>query len=169
MDHFRRGARALILCKVRCLKTMKAQNQMQEAEKVLAEKSVRITPMRLLVLEALIKQKGSVGLSEMEQLLPRSDRVTIYRTLKTFSQNGIVHPIESGTTEVKYALCSAFCSANEHFDKHPHFHCRKCDQIICLETAEISSLQIPSGYQAEEITMIVKGVCASCNKLTFQI
>lgn len=137
---------------------------MQEAEKILAKKGVRITPMRLLVLEALIQLEGSVGLNEMERLLPRSDRITIYRTLKTFSQNGIVHPIESGSTEVKYALCSAFCSANEHLDKHPHFHCRKCDQIICLETAEIPALQIPSGYQAEEITMIVKGVCTSCQQ-----
>lgn len=135
---------------------------MQEADKILVEKGVRVTAMRLLVLEALLKQEGSIGLNELEQLLPRSDRITIYRTLRTFSQNGIIHPIENGTAEVKYALCKAFCTANEHLDRHPHFHCRECNRIICLESIQIPRLQFPVGYQAEETTMTVKGICANC-------
>lgn len=135
---------------------------MQKAERILTDKNIRITPMRLLVLEALLEQEGSCGLNGIEQLLPHSDRVTIYRTLKTFSQNGVIHPIENGTSEVKYALCKAFCTANEHLDRHPHFHCRECNRIICLESVEIPKLQFPTGYQAEETTMTVKGICANC-------
>ena len=41
----------------------------------------------------------------LEKAFPRADRITIYRTLKTFEEKGIVHGIEEGTTEVKYALC----------------------------------------------------------------
>lgn len=135
---------------------------MQEADKILVEKGVRITAMRLLVLEALLKQEGAVGLNELEQLLPRSDRITIYRTLRTFSQSGIIHPIENGSAEVKYALCKTFCTAYEHLDRHPHFHCRECNRIFCLESIQIPMLQFPVGYQAEEITMTVKGICLNC-------
>ena len=135
---------------------------MQEAENILTNKGIRITPMRLLVLGALLEQEVSLGLNEIEKILSHSDRITIYRTLRTFSQNGIVHPIENGTSEVKYALCKAFCTANQHLDRHPHFHCKKCDRIICLETIEIPHLEFPVGYQAEEIAVTIKGVCANC-------
>ena len=135
---------------------------MSESEKILDQKGLRITAMRLLVLEQLLLQQTPSGLNALQTALPRADRVTIYRTLKTFSENGIVHPIENGTAEVKYALCKAFCTASKHLDKHPHFHCQKCQRIICLETLQVPELAYPKGYQAQEVSVTVKGICANC-------
>jgi Fur family ferric uptake transcriptional regulator len=127
---------------------------MSESERILDQKGLRITPMRLLVLEQLLVQETPSGLNALQTALPRADRTTIYRTLKTFSENG--------NTEVKYALCRAFCTASEHLDKHPHFHCQTCQRIICLEALDVPALDYPNGYLVQEVSMTVKGICAQC-------
>ena len=93
-------------------------------EEILNKKEVRITPMRQLLLEFFLEKNKVLGLSELEKAFPKSDRVTIYRTLKTFEEKGIVHGISNGTTEMKYALCHD-CQVANHSDFHPHFSCLK--------------------------------------------
>ncbi len=143
---------------------------MEPAEKILQQKSVRITPMRQLLLEYFLTKNKIVGLTEMEQAFPRADRITIYRTLKTFVEKGIVHEIENGTSEIKYALCKPrlpggreHCTELKHIDRHPHFHCLNCGEINCLESVFIPAIYLPEGYFVEEIKMMIKGVCKKCN------
>ena len=135
---------------------------MNNIEGILQEKAVRITPMRQLLLEYFIQEDKVVGLGELEKAFPRADRITLYRTLKTFAEKGIVHSIESGTSEVKYALCKAHCTEARHIDRHPHFLCLKCHQISCLDTVFIPQMELPEGYQFQQASMIIKGVCKEC-------
>ena len=51
-------------------------------EEILNKKEVRITPMRQLLLEFFLEKNNTLGLSELEKAFPKSDRITIYRTLK---------------------------------------------------------------------------------------
>jgi Fur family ferric uptake transcriptional regulator len=74
---------------------------MERVDEILTNKTVRITAMRQLVLEYFLENDGTFGLLELENDFPKSDRITIYRTLKTFEQKGIVHGISNGTGEVK--------------------------------------------------------------------
>ena len=135
---------------------------MNTTEKILQQKALRITPMRQLVLEYFIAKNKILGLIDLENVFPRADRITIYRTLKIFEEKGIVHRIEDGQSEVKYALCKVDCSEDRHIDDHPHFHCLNCGDISCLEEVFIPSLDLPEGYQLEEVNMMVKGVCVNC-------
>ncbi len=73
---------------------------MSRVDNILVEKSVRITPMRQLVLEYFLQGKEIVGLRELELAFPRADRITIYRTLKTFEQKGIIHSIDGSRSEI---------------------------------------------------------------------
>ncbi|PRY08339.1 hypothetical protein CLV24_12126 [Pontibacter ummariensis] len=54
------------------------------------------TAMRLIVLETLQKQIAAVSLQDLETAFAKADRITIYRTLKTFEENRLVHSIEDG-------------------------------------------------------------------------
>ena len=76
---------------------------MMEVNKILEQTAIRITPMRQLLLEYFLQNNGAFGLIELENAFPKSDRITIYRTLKTFEEKGIIHSINNGTGEVKYA------------------------------------------------------------------
>ena len=53
-------------------------------EEKLLEKDIKPTAMRLLVLDYMLQQKGTLSLTDIEKGLAPSDRITIYRSLKNF-------------------------------------------------------------------------------------
>jgi Fur family ferric uptake transcriptional regulator len=85
------------------------------AEKKLTDKKINPTAMRLLVLDSLLKQRSAISLSDLEKALETADRITIYRTLKTFEDKGLIHIIDDGTGSPKYALCLEDCNASKHY------------------------------------------------------
>lgn len=143
---------------------MNFRNKMSKVENILNNKGIRITPMRQLVLEYFLDLQSSTGLSDLEEIFPKGDRITIYRTLRTFEENGIIHKIESGASEIKYALCLEHCDDKIHIDRHPHFHCIKCLKVSCLYQVNIPDFQLPQGYQIQEMNMTIKGICEYCTR-----
>ncbi len=72
----------------------------KELESILITKQINPTAMRLLVLEYVLKQKASISLSDLEKEFERSNRTTLYRTLKTFEEMGMIHNIKDGAEAV---------------------------------------------------------------------
>ena len=64
-----------------------------DTEHKLASKNTKPTSMRILVYDFLASQQAALSLSEIEAHFEQADRVTLYRTLKTFEEKGIVHSI----------------------------------------------------------------------------
>ncbi len=137
---------------------------MEKAHKILEQKAVRITPMRQIILEYFLQNNGTFGLIELENTFPKSDRITIYRTLKTFEEKSILHGIKNGTGEVKYALCDEHCTPIHHIDKHPHFQCEQCKKITCINSLVIPEMELPKGYIQKEMTILIKGICPDCQE-----
>ena len=135
---------------------------MENAHEILEQKAVRITPMRQLLLEYFLQENRILGLSELEKEFPKSDRITMYRTLKTFEENGILHSIKGEGEEAKYALCQEHCSPAHHIDQHPHFQCQKCKQVTCIDSQVIPVMELPKGYIQKEVSMMIKGICPNC-------
>lgn len=134
-----------------------------DLENKLSAKQISPTAMRLRVLEYLLEQSSAVSLADVEQGLAHTDRVTVYRTLKTFEEHNLVHRITDGTGTAKYALCDDGCTpGGRHHDLHIHFYCRHCHETSCLPQHTIPALQLPEGYIPEEINLTVKGICARC-------
>ncbi|WP_236976908.1 Fur family transcriptional regulator [Membranihabitans maritimus] len=133
---------------------------MNEYENTLLQKNIRPTAMRLLVLEELSKQNIAISLSDLEKTFAKSDRITLYRTLKTFEENNLVHSIDDGTGAPKYAL---FRGDNLEKDMHLHFHCRMCNETLCLPKYQIPDIELPKNYKPEEANLVIKGVCDHCN------
>lgn len=131
-------------------------------ENKLLEKNIRPTAMRMLVLEALSGQKSAISLSDLESTFVKSDRVTLYRTLKTFQEKGLLHSIDDGTGVPKYALCEEGCNCDIERDLHVHFHCKVCNETFCLPKYKIPDIALPEKFQAEEANLVVKGICSSC-------
>jgi len=136
---------------------------MLRLEEVLENNKVRPTAMRLLVLQYLLNKKVTTSLTDVENHFEKSDRTTLYRTLKTFVENGIVHKIDDGTGVTKYALCEENCNCEIETDLHLHFHCTKCNETVCLTDYKIPTVSLPKGYVAENVNLVVKGTCDKCN------
>lgn len=118
--------------------------------------------MRLLVFNFLLEKRVAVTLSDIEEAFSRADRTTLYRTIRTFEEKGIVHQIDDGTGVSKYALCEADCTGDEHNDLHLHFHCSRCNETFCLTDHRIPQISLPKGYKAEDVNLVVKGICEKC-------
>lgn len=137
---------------------------MNDIEKVLNSHEIRLTPMRMLIYRFLVTQRSASALNDIENAFDKMDRTTLYRTLKTFEEKGIVHKIEDGTGVIKYAICEENCECEVGNDLHLHFHCNNCNETVCLTEYEIPQINLPDGYVTEEINLVVKGICDKCNK-----
>ncbi|MDE6007211.1 MAG: transcriptional repressor [Muribaculaceae bacterium] len=132
-----------------------------KADAVLKEWDIRPTPVRVLILRVLLESKRPVSALEIENLLQTVDRSSITRTLSTFAEAHLIHPISDGSGAMRYELCRE-SSSNNHTDEHAHFHCRKCGKTYCLPELQLSIPAIPEGYEGESITYIITGLCPTC-------
>ncbi len=136
---------------------------MAEIEKTLEAHEVRPTAMRILIYKFMAKKNRAIALTEIENAFVKSDRATLSRTIRTFEEKGIVHQIDDGTGVPKYALCETGCNCEVEQDLHIHFHCNNCDETICLTDHKIPHINLPEGYLAENVNLVVKGICEKCN------
>ncbi|GMN12218.1 MULTISPECIES: transcriptional repressor [Flavobacteriaceae] len=136
---------------------------MKEIEKRLNDNGVRPTAMRILIYKYMAEKEIAVALTDIENVFAKADRTTLYRTLKTFEQKGIVHQIDDGTHISKFALCEPGCNCELEQDLHLHFHCTNCDETVCLTEQKIPHINLPDGYVAEDANLVLKGICEKCS------
>ena len=135
---------------------------MKDTDDKLTSRNIKPTAMRELVLDILTEQTAAISLSDLEQSFHKSDKVTLYRTLKTFEEKKLIHSIDDGTGAVKYALCKETCQCKPE-ELHVHFYCLKCQHTFCLTDIPIPSINLPVKFSVENVNMVVKGVCSNCN------
>lgn len=138
---------------------------MENIEEFISSKGVRPTAMRILVFRFMMTSKTAKTLSDIENAFAKSERTTLYRTLKTFEKKGIVHPIDDGTGVIKYALCAKECKCELERDLHLHFRCTNCKETQCLTEHKIPKINLPDGYYAKDVNLVVKGICPNCKSL----
>jgi Fur family ferric uptake transcriptional regulator len=125
---------------------------------------LRTTSSREEILLLFLKKEYALSQSDIEREIKNSsDRVTVYRTLKTFLDKGLIHKVLDNGGSLKYALCREACTLSSHRHDHVHFKCEECGQTNCLGI-EIPPVKLPKGYKARELNVLVQGVCEQCAK-----
>jgi Fur family ferric uptake transcriptional regulator len=133
-----------------------------EIEKKLESKNVKPTAMRTLVYKALADSGKTLSLADLEQRFEKVERSTIFRALKSFEDNFIVHTVNDGSGSVKYAVCDEDCTCNIN-DLHVHFFCTRCGRTRCMKELPIPDVKLPDGYTYENTQFIINGVCPHCD------
>jgi len=136
----------------------------KQGEDILKNSALSVTASRKRILEIFLAADNALAHQDIEtKCADQFDRVTIYRTLQTFLEKGIIHNIPSTDNMVRYALCNEACTnTGHHHDNHVHFRCDECGKTVCLDDVIIPSVNLPRGYTMKEINMVVNGVCKSC-------
>ena len=132
-------------------------------EDMLKASGLRVTSPRLQVLEVFTKHHGALAQSDIENELADMDRITLYRTLKSFNDKGLIHKAIDDTDKTKYALCHQDCDEEQHNDQHPHFYCIKCHRTECLDEVTALAVPVPEGYKVTEVQVALKGPCKICS------
>lgn len=136
---------------------------MSISEGILKDFDLRKTRSREDILELFIDNGFALSQSDIENQLSHSlDRVTVYRTIKTFLEKGLIHKVLSDEGAPKYALCSDECADTEHHHEHVHFKCEQCGQTTCIDNIDVPKVVLPKGYKYRESNLLVSGICPEC-------
>ncbi len=137
---------------------------MKNISSILKERRLSITAGRQKILQLFLNSEGALSHADIEKNAgAHFDRVTIYRTLQSFVEKGLIHTIPTSDNSIKYALCKDNCVGGYHHDQHVHFVCTMCNNTLCLDDVIAPAIQLPQGFELAAIEVIAKGICKDCN------
>jgi Fur family transcriptional regulator, ferric uptake regulator len=132
-------------------------------KEILKKNKLSITASREKILNLFLEQAGALAHGDIEKKAgEKFDRVTVYRTLQAFVEKGIIHTIPTADNSIRYALCKNDCEEGHHHDHHIHFVCSECRNTYCLDDVVTPNIKLPKGYTANQIEVVVEGVCNNC-------
>ena len=132
---------------------------------ILKNNQLRSTHSRSEILGLFLDSNYALSNSEIEkEIAEEHDRVTVYRTLRTFLDKGIIHKVLDDSGTPRYALCNHECQDDKHNHEHIHFKCIECGLTTCLEEIKIPNIDLPPGYDTKEVSILMQGTCKDCQK-----
>ena len=121
----------------------------------------RNTPAKNTILSILKSADTALSQDMIESNVKgEMDRVTIYRVLNSFCEDGITHKILADDGKYYFALCLT-CKDGQHQHDPFHFRCLACQKVECLD--ESVSVSLPEGYVQKSITSWITGYCRACS------
>jgi Fur family ferric uptake transcriptional regulator len=133
-------------------------------DEILRRNSLSITESRKKILNLFMNIHGALAHGDIERKAgEKFDRVTVYRTLQTFVEKGIIHTIPTTDNSVRYALCKD-CTEGHHHDDHVHFICQQCGATLCVNDVTVPEIRLPKGFSINQIQVVVKGICKDCKQ-----
>ena len=125
---------------------------------------LNVTDSRKKILQLFLDQPAALAHADIEKNAgEKFDRVTVYRTLQTFMDKGLIHSIPTADNTIRYALCKDECGEGHHHDHHIHFVCEQCRKTACLDSVVIPEIKLPNGYIKDKVEVVISGVCSACN------
>jgi Fur family transcriptional regulator, ferric uptake regulator len=131
---------------------------------ILKKANLKVTPIRQQVLALFSSASHALGNQEIESNIEDVDRITLYRTLKSFEEKGVIHKINDLAGQTKYAMCAQVCIEHQHHNhkSHVHFQCDVCENTYCVEHVQIPSINLPKNFKVTGQNITMTGVCDKC-------
>lgn len=131
---------------------------MEELVRILKKHNIRPSVHRVAILKFLSQTKEHPTAEDIYNALckdlPTMSRTTVYNTLKTLYQKGIVSELNIDGGEVRYDFDTS---------PHAHFKCRVCGRVFDLPSVEIPYKEKKlNGHRVEEVHIYFYGVCKEC-------
>ena len=106
-------------------------NMGKNSEQILSDHNVSITNPRILVLEALLENKGPITLDELQKVLKNKvAKSTLYRVLNDLKKIDILDEFTSPENQTVIELIL------EDRTHHHHLFCSDCSEIIDVELSD---------------------------------
>ena len=145
---------------------MRPMNRACCNEKLLKKKGVGLTPHRQVVFEIFSSSPKTFTAQRILEKIRKKrtmDKVTLYRILDLFVAKRIIRRLSASQGSLRYEII-----CDEHHPFHPHFICRDCGKMECLNDIDLSSLrhsiQKKRHLEGEDIDLKLEGLCFRCRK-----
>lgn len=137
------------------------------AEAVCEQRAQKFTPIRRLVLGALLSSHRPLGayevIDELAKSMPRPAPITVYRALDFLMANGLVNRIESRNAYLA-------CAAHDHDSTSAvaFLICERCGLVGEIPSAsfakDLNAAARASGFAPKLSVVEITGVCTHCQK-----
>lgn len=105
------------------------------------------------------RQKAVSVVALVKLLQEKMNKTTVYRILDRLEQDGVIHSFLGKEGLKWYAKCQG-CSPAHHLDVHPHFQCKDCGTVECLQVD--ISIPVINNKQIDSAEIILVGKCEDC-------
>lgn len=130
--------------------------------KALRDKGYRVTPQRLIVLDAVCAHHGHATLADIQasvyEMDPTIDRSTIYRALDVLQEVGLIVEAEIGETGKVYRVAGEA--------DHLHLVCVSCGQVMTISVDDMAPfhkhIRDTYGFDVQSDHLVLKGFCQDC-------
>lgn len=134
-----------------------------EILEALQEIGYRLTPQRMMILEAIAEGSGHVSAEEIHESIksayPYLDISTVYRTLDLLKNLHLISETDMGRGHAQYELLSK--------GLHHHLICSHCGKILDVENSFLDPLrdaiEQQYGFHPEIEHLAIFGVCGKCS------
>lgn len=131
-------------------------------DKILKERGYRLTPQRLMVLEAVHNAEHHISAeeicSQVKARYPYANISTVYRTLELLKELGLVTETDLGEGRVRYHPAEK--------GRHHHLVCQTCGRIMDLDESFLlplkEALLRDYEFKASLSHLAISGQCSHC-------
>jgi Fur family ferric uptake transcriptional regulator len=130
---------------------------------MLSSAGLNPTSHRIRVMEVIGNNTYPLNAQEIYDTVQRNqpiNRVTVYRILDSLVGNGLVDRISGGRASF-FGL-----APNNNHQPHPHFYCRQCGRMNCLNprsiAMDITSFERIFPGKIDNVEIRVDGICKNC-------
>ena len=132
-----------------------------QIKELLQKRKLKATSTRLNLLSKMREHASAMSYSAIQKQMNPIDRVTLYRTIETLKEKGIIHKVFQEKNETYYAICGISCDEHHHIHEHIHFKCLSCNTITCEDLPTNVNIALPN-YQIQKISINIEGTCKKC-------
>jgi Fe2+ or Zn2+ uptake regulation protein len=135
----------------------------EKVDRLLDSAKLKKTLPRRTVLEVLLNAAHPQTADEIGLAMgkARPNKVTVYRTLESMVDAGLVHKAFVEERSQHYELADK-CSEHQC---HPHFVCTDCGRTSCLHDVSVAmATSAPAGFVIERQQVRLQGLCPKCNQ-----
>ncbi len=143
---------------------MKQHNRELEPLKIaLHAADVRMTHQRIEIYLEIRRSQGHPSVAEVfeavKERMPSISLDTVYRTLKMFSELGLINHLSSAESSVRF---------DTNTSSHHHFFCTRCRRIFDFISISLDDLEIPEEARklgsVQVVQLEARGLCRECSK-----
>jgi len=139
------------------------QQQLQAFEKACRESGLKVTHQRLMIFRELVLTPDHPTAEQLHQRIRKSIPTisldTIYRTLATFEEHGLVNRVDTQQSQAHFEAVGT---------GHHHVICTRCGKILDFKWDALDSSPLPEILtqwgKVESKYITAYGICSSCRK-----
>jgi Fur family ferric uptake transcriptional regulator len=132
------------------------------AEKMRA-RGYRVTAQRTIILETIAHMEGHLSAQQVHEQavdrLPGLNLATVYRTVETMHEAGLVDMLEAQSEPMRFAL-------RDPENPHGHLVCTNCGNVMDLDAELIQQLarmvSKQTNFQLDHHHLTLGGICPHC-------